>query len=84
MIVEVTISLPYEIDDADDNAVQDVRNVGGEEIEGKISQGGGRNVASLVVEANVPVAGDAHLLPTGQDYLRREGIRGGKVALVEM
>ena len=83
VLAEITMTLLDEIDDADDNAVQDVRNVGGEEIEGKISQGGGRNVASLVEEANVPVAGDAHLLPTGQYYLRWEGIRGGG-ALGEM
>ena len=69
VFAEITMTLLDEIDDADDNAVQDVGNVGGEEIEGEIAQHFGRNEASLVVEARVPVAGHPHVFPAGYDDL---------------
>ena len=62
--VSVTVSVTKSLFDqkgrANEYAMQNVRNVGGEKIEREVAQNCGRDEASLVVEANITVAGDAH------------------------
>ena len=65
----VAVALFEKVGDADDDAVKDVGNVGGKQVEGEISQGGGGNVTAVVEEANVSIAGFLHLLPVGDDDL---------------
>ena len=76
MPLDEAVALFEQVRNADDDAVEDVRNVGREQVEGEIAQDGGRDVTTIVVETHVSVARRLHLLPVGDDHLRGKGFLG--------
>ena len=77
-------SLFEQVSEADDEAMQEVRHVGGEEVEGNVAESrGGRDVTALVVEANIAVTRQLHAKPVGLNDLRKEENEGGMIEVVQ-